>query len=163
MRKKVLSLTLVAAMMAGCLAGCGNAESKDEGTTAAAGDSTTQAAASEDAIQNLIAATTGTVDLSVWASEEDQDLTTQVIEEFKKKYSDVDFNITLGAESESKAKDDILVDVEAAPDVFAFADDWLRLVHFKPVQATYTLMLQTRMWQLLLRQLLLMEHYMHIQ
>lgn len=29
MRKKVLSLTLVAAMMAGCLAGCGNAESKD--------------------------------------------------------------------------------------------------------------------------------------
>ena len=88
MRKKVLSLTLVAAMMAGCLAGCGNADSKDEGTTAAAGDSTTQ-----------------------------------VIEEFKKKYSDVDFNITLGAESESKAKDDILVDVEAAPDVFAFADD----------------------------------------
>ena len=37
MRKKVLSLTLVAAMMAGCLAGCGNADSKDEGTTAAAG------------------------------------------------------------------------------------------------------------------------------
>ncbi len=31
-------------MMAGCLAGCGNADSKDEGTTAAAGDSTTQAA-----------------------------------------------------------------------------------------------------------------------
>lgn len=85
MRKKVLSLTLVAAMMAGCLAGCGNADSKDEGTTAAAGDSTTQAAASDDAIQNLIDATTGTVDLSVWASEEDQDLTTQVIEEFKKK------------------------------------------------------------------------------
>ena len=125
MRKKVLSLTLVAAMMAGCLAGCGNADSKDEGTTAAAGDGTTQAAASDDAIQNLIDATTGTVDLSVWASEEDQDLTTQVIEEFKKKYSDVDFNITLGAESESKAKDDILVDVEAAPDVFAFADDQL--------------------------------------
>ena len=104
MRKKVLSLTLVAAMMAGCLAGCGNADSKDEGTTAAAGDSTTQAAASDDAIQNLIDATTGTVDLSVWASEEDQDLTTQVIEEFKKKYSDVDFNITLGAESESRQR-----------------------------------------------------------
>ena len=139
MRKKVLSLTLVAAMMAGCLAGCGNADSKDEGTTAAAGDST-QAAASDDAIQNLIDATTGTVDLSVWASEEDQDLTTQVIEEFKKKYSDVDFNITLGAESESKAKDDILVDVEAAPDVFAFADDQINeLVKagaLQPVQAT---------------------------
>ena len=64
------------------------------------------------------------------------------IEEFKKKYSDVDFNITLGAESESKAKDDILVDVEAAPDVFAFADDQINeLVKagaLQPVQATYT-------------------------
>lgn len=38
-------------------------------------------------------------------------------------YSDITFDITLGAESESKAKDDILVDVEAAPDVYAFADD----------------------------------------
>ena len=143
MRKKVLSLTLVAAMMAGCLAGCGNADSKDEGTTAAAGDSTTQAAAaSDDAIQNLIDATTGTVDLTVWASEEDQDLTTKLIDNFKGQYPDVDFNITLGAESESKAKDDILVDVEAAPDVYAFADDQINeLVNagaLQAVQATYT-------------------------
>lgn len=143
MRKKVLSLTLVAAMMAGCLAGCGNADSKDEGTTAAAGDSTTQAAAaSDDAIQNLINATTGTVDLTVWASEEDQDLTTKLIDNFKSQYPDVDFNITLGAESESKAKDDILVDVEAAPDVYAFADDQINeLVNagaLQAVQATYT-------------------------
>ena len=143
MRKKVLSLTLVAAMMAGCLAGCGNADSKDEGTTAAAGDSTTQAAAaSDDAIQNLINATTGTVDLTVWASEEDQDLTTKLIDNFKGQYPDVDFNITLGAESESKAKDDILVDVEAAPDVYAFADDQINeLVNagaLQAVQATYT-------------------------
>lgn len=143
MRKKVLSLTLVAAMMAGCLAGCGNADSKDEGTTAAAGDSTTQAAAaSDDAIQNLINATTGTVDLTVWASEEDQDLTTKLIDNFKGQYPDVDFNITLGAESESKAKDDILVDVEAGPDVYAFADDQINeLVNagaLQAVQATYT-------------------------
>lgn len=142
MRKKVLSLTLVAAMMAGCLAGCGNADSKDEGTTVAAGDSTTQAAASDDAIQNLIDATTGTVDLTVWASEEDQELTTKLIDNFKGQYPDVDFNITLGAESESKAKDDILVDVEAAPDVYAFADDQINeLVNagaLQAVQATYT-------------------------
>ncbi len=142
MRKKVLSLTLVAAMMAGCLAGCGNADSKDEGTTAAAGDSTQAAASSDDAIQNLIDATTGTVDLTVWASEEDQDLTTKLIDNFKGQYPDVDFNITLGAESESKAKDDILVDVEAAPDVYAFADDQINeLVNagaLQAVQATYT-------------------------
>lgn len=142
MRKKVLSLTLVAAMMAGCLAGCGNADTKDEGTTAAAGDSTQAAAASDDAIQNLIDATTGTVDLTVWASEEDQDLTTKLIDNFKGQYPDVDFNITLGAESESKAKDDILVDVEAAPDVYAFADDQINeLVNagaLQAVQATYT-------------------------
>lgn len=142
MRKKVLSFTLAAAMMAGCLAGCGNADSKNEGTTAAAGDSTQAAASSDDAIQNLIDATTGTVDLTVWASEEDQDLTTKLIDSFKGQYPDVDFNITLGAESESKAKDDILVDVEAAPDVYAFADDQINeLVNagaLQAVQATYT-------------------------
>ena len=71
-----------------------------------------------------------------------QDLTTKLIDSFKGQYPDVDFNITLGAESESKAKDDILVDVEAAPDVYAFADDQINeLVNagaLQAVQATYT-------------------------
>ena len=82
------------------------------------------------------------VTLTVWASEEDQDLTTKLLDEFKAAYPDVTFDITLGAESESTAKDTILTDVEAAADVFSFADDQINeLVKagaLQEVAATYT-------------------------
>lgn len=100
------------------------------------------AASSDDPVANLIAATTDTVKLTVWASEEDQTLTTKLLEDFKAAYPDVTFDITLGSESESTAKDTILADVEAAADVFAFADDQINeLVQagaLQPVAATYT-------------------------
>lgn len=145
MRKKVLSMILAGAMVTSALAGCGNSNA---GTTQPGTESKPAAASTEssadaaDPIANLIAATEGTVKLTVWASEEDQEFTQGRLEEFKKQYPDVDFDITLGAESESKAKDDILVDVEAGPDVFAFADDQvLELVAagaLQEVAATYT-------------------------
>ena len=162
MKKKALSFILATAMVAGCFAGCGSnsaaqapAAAVEEKATEDA-DSTTDAKAEEsveeisagvvsagnDAVQNLINATTDTVNLRVWASEEDQELTTKLLEDFKTEYVGVNFNIELGAESESKAKDDILVDVEAAPDVFAFADDQINeLVKagaLQEVAATYT-------------------------
>lgn len=162
MKKKLLSLILATTMVAGCLAGCGSqstaeapaaeakaAEASAEATTETAAPATEEAeevvevvSAGNDAIQNLISATTAPVDLRVWASEEDQELTTKLLGDFKAQYPDVTFNIELGAESESKAKDDILVDVEAAPDVFAFADDQINeLVKagaLQEVAATYT-------------------------
>lgn len=145
MRKKVLSMILAGAMVTSALAGCGNsnAGTAEPSTGSQAAAATTESSAeAADPIANLIAATEGTVKLSVWASEEDQEFTQSRLEEFKKQYPDVDFDITLGAESESKAKDDILVDVEAAPDVFAFADDQIpELVAagaLQEVAATYT-------------------------
>lgn len=138
MKKKVLATLLATAMVAGCLAGCGGsndtaateeaAPAADAATEEApAADAATEEAPAADAaadpVANLIAATTDTVTLTVWASEEDQDLTTQLLDEFKAAYPDVTFDITLGAESESTAKDTILTDVEAAADVYAFADD----------------------------------------
>lgn len=138
MKKKVLATLLATAMVAGCLAGCGGSNDTAATEEAPAADAATEEAApAEDAaeeaapaadaaadpVANLIAATTDTVTLTVWASEEDQDLTTQLLDEFKAAYPDVTFDITLGAESESTAKDTILTDVEAAADVYAFADD----------------------------------------
>ncbi len=161
MKKKVLAALLTTAMVATTLVGCGSKETTEapateetteEAATEDAAEETTEEAATEDAaadetaaadaVANLIAATTDTVSLTVWASEEDQDLTTTLIDNFKAAYPEVTFEITLGSESESTAKDTILTDVEAAADVFAFADDQINeLVNagaLQAVSATYT-------------------------
>lgn len=81
--------------------------------------------ASGDAIANLIASTDGTVDIQLWCSELEayQNVMKELTDKFKEQYSDVDFNITIGAVSEADAKDKILEDIDAAADVFVFADD----------------------------------------
>lgn len=149
MKKKVLASLLVASMMATMVAGCGSKEEAPADNNATTGD--TQAAAtddnsdsSEDAIANLIAATDGTVSLDLWCSETDayQTAMADLVEQFKAQYPDVDFDITIGAVSEADAKDRVLEDVEAAADVFVFADDQLNeLVKagaLQSVDATFT-------------------------
>lgn len=163
MKRKVISTLLCASMVAAMLAGCGNnaANSTNSGNNAAntdaadtdaetvadtsAAESTDAgAAASEDAVANLIAATEGPVDLTVWCSELEayQTVMAQLVDEFKAAYPDVEFNITIGAESEADCKDDLLNDVEAGADVFVFADDQINeLVQagaLNPVSTTFT-------------------------
>lgn len=137
MRKatKKMAVSMAAALMVSSVAftGCGSSDSNGGGSSAgsSAGNASSSSAASsasseqaeQDPVQNLIKATTDTVKLTVWASEEDQDFTQGLLDSFKTKYSDVTFDITLGAKSEADAKDSVLADVEAAPDVYAFADD----------------------------------------
>jgi arabinogalactan oligomer/maltooligosaccharide transport system substrate-binding protein len=149
MKKRVLSVLLIAAMTASMAAGCGSAAEGEDSSSGAAG---TQAAgadeaetpAADDAIANLIAATDGTVELTLWCAEteEYQTVMKELVDEFEAAYPDVDFNITIGAESEANCKDDVLADVEAAADVFVFADDQLLdLVNagaLQSVDATYT-------------------------
>lgn len=114
MKKKVLSALLCVSMVATMAAGCG---SSDEGAASNAGEAATGTEAAAPA------ASGETIALKVWAAEEDQTLTLELIEKFKDANPDQDFNITIGVESEANAKDDILVDPEAAADVFAFASD----------------------------------------
>lgn len=113
MKKKVLSALLCVGMVATMMTGCG---SSDDGATntgaVASGTEATAPAASGE-----------TIALTVWAAEEDQTLTAELVEKFKAANPDQTFEITIGVESEAKAKDDILVDPEAAADVFAFASD----------------------------------------
>lgn len=102
MRKKLLSAFLCLAMSTTLLAGCGSSGGSDK--TGNNGSN-------------------GKVSLKVWAAEEDQTLTKDLIEKFEKANPDQKFDITVGVESEATAKDTILADPEAAPDVFAFAND----------------------------------------
>lgn len=139
MKKKVISLLTVAAMVAVMVVGCGGSNS-DSGS-----DTKDDASSSDvDPIENLIASTDGTVSLEVWCSEtaEYQAVMQEIIDEFEALYPDVDFDITLGACSESDAKDTVLADIETAADVFVFADDQVAdLVSagaLNPVSATYT-------------------------
>lgn len=164
MKRKVISTLLCASMVAAMLAGCGNnaANTTNSGNNAANTDAAADtdaetvadtsaaestdagAAASEDAVANLIAATEGPVDLTVWCSELEayQTVMAQLVDEFKAAYPDVEFNITIGAESEADCKDDLLNDVEAGADVFVFADDQINeLVQagaLNPVSTTFT-------------------------
>lgn len=64
-----------------------------------------------------------TISLTLWGAEEDQALLGDLVEKFKAAYPDQTFDIQIGVESESTAKDTILTDVEAAADVYAFASD----------------------------------------
>lgn len=103
--KKVLALGLVGAM-AISMAACGKTSS-----------STNNGGSGNSGTSNE------TVSLRVWGGEEDQNLLKDLVEKFKTTYPDQKFNIEIGVESESTAKDTVLTDVEAAADVFAFASD----------------------------------------
>ncbi len=107
MKMKKLVALAMATTMAASLVACGNS-----GDDAAAGSSAAVPAQKQD------------VTLRMWGAEEDQAMLQGMIDSFKTKYADyANFDIQLGVESESTAKDTILTDVEAAADVFAFASD----------------------------------------
>lgn len=107
MRKKLIAMMLATTMVAGCLTGCGSSDSSDK-------KGTSEKTEKEN------------VKLTVWGAEEDQEMLGEMIENFKKEYADkANWEIQLGSESEAKAKDDVLNDIEAAADVYAFADDQL--------------------------------------
>ena len=101
--KKLLAL-LLAAVMVLSLAACGGS-----GKTAE-----TQAPAAGNAAPAAPAASGGPISLTLWGAEEDQALLAELVEKFKAQYPDQTFDIKIGVESESTAKDTVLTDVEAA-------------------------------------------------
>ena len=112
--KKLLALLLAFAMILSLTACGGNS-----------GTAETQAPAANNANTEAADASNETVALTLWGAEEDQALLAQLVEDFKAAYPDQTFDIQIGVESESTAKDTVLTDIEAAADVFAFANDQL--------------------------------------
>lgn len=112
--KKLLALLLAFAMILSLTACGGNG-----------GTAETQAPAANNTNTEAADASNETVALTLWGAEEDQALLAQLVEDFKAAYPDQTFDIQIGVESESTAKDTVLTDIEAAADVFAFANDQL--------------------------------------
>lgn len=130
MKKRLLSVLLASAMVVSMTA-CGGSDDAANNNAADTQQEVknTQSAAQDGGdvspVDNLIANTTGTVTLDLWCSETEayQTVMKEVVEDFKAAYPDVTFDITIGSVSEADAKDRVLEDVEAAADVFVFADD----------------------------------------
>lgn len=78
------------------------------------------------AVQETPAADSGTVSLTVWGAEEDEELLGRIIDGFLAEYrGQADFHITYSPQSESSCMDALMADLENGADVFAFADDQL--------------------------------------
>ena len=119
--KKLIAILLALVLML-AVVGC---TKTDTGTPATEEPAAEEPAAEEPAAEEP-AAEAETVALTVWVGDNYPAVTEQMIASFKEKYEaekNVKFDITVGIESESTCKDTVLVDPEAAADVFTFADD----------------------------------------
>lgn len=110
MKKRWLALAMSAtmALSAGSLlVGCGGG-----------GDKTTTPTTTEPAEKE-------NVSLVLWGPAQQQTLAEEMIEEFKKTYTDKNYTITYNVVSEADASGQITTDVSAGADVYAFANDQL--------------------------------------
>ncbi len=121
MKKKVLSVLLVAAMATCLLAGCGGASSdggsNDVSGTESAGSSTNEeTAASGDTI-------------TIWVADNTVDMTQEAAESWLADNGYSDWSVQVEAVSEADAASNMITDVEGGADIYSFAQDQLaRLV-----------------------------------
>lgn len=122
MKRKVISLLMVAALSAGLFAGCG---SKDEGKESSSAAGTT-AGAEESTTAGEVE--TISAKLTVWSPSEDQAedkgawLQT-MCEQFDELHPEWDIEFEYGVCAEGEAKATVTQDVEGAADVYMFAND----------------------------------------
>ncbi len=65
------------------------------------------------------------VSLKVWGSQDSQEFLKERVEAFKEAHPDKEYEIELGVVGEPDAREQVLQDIDAAADVFAFANDQL--------------------------------------
>ena len=140
MKKKAVSLLMVAAMMTTMAAGCGNKAANNAGSDAAADNSTTSDAAAEETAGTEAAAveTAGTEaaaadsedepwsgTITVWSPQEDQDTgwLAKECDAFNAAHPNWDITFNYGVCAEGDAKATVTQDVENSADVYMLAND----------------------------------------
>ncbi len=126
MKKKTWTITSVLLLCILILSGCSDhsddivAEEKD---TSVHKEASADFDPDSDTVRALVEATTDPVELMVWTSEEDQDMTRSIAESFTSFFPEVDLKINVGVEEEPMIQAAVLEDVEHAADVYTFVDD----------------------------------------
>ncbi len=126
MKKKVLSLVLVAAMAASMVA-CGSNDAGTNETQAPSSSAEQPSGGNEGGETDL----SGTYDIVVWVSESEgvAQLTEQQIDAFEEANPGIVINATVEGVTESNSASNMITDVESGADLFCFAQDQLiRLV-----------------------------------
>lgn len=109
-RKLMTAITAVA--MAGVMmTGCSSSTTSSDASSNDAGSTASGSASGE------------TIALTVWASQEGQESTKMMCEAFAEANPDKTFEFTYGVVAEPDAQKEVLKDISAAADVFAFASD----------------------------------------
>ena len=125
MKKKVLSVLLVAAMTASMVAGCG-----DTNEPANNGGNDTQAGAVTPDDGQDVAVDYGSGTIKIWVAEAVQSLTQQIADDFiasDEAYSG--YTVEVEAVGENDAAGNMITDVEGGADIYGFAQDQMaRLV-----------------------------------
>ncbi len=130
MKKKAISLLLVAAMTATMVAGCGSKEEAADNTaadnTTTTGDNTAAATEAEAPAEDSAdedEAWSGTV--TVWSPQEDQDTgwLQKECDAFNEAHPNWDITFNYGVCAEGDAKSTVTTDVEGSADVYMLAND----------------------------------------
>ncbi len=115
--KKVAAICMATSMAMGCLAGCGG----DSGSDTTKGSDTANTENQE----------TQSIELTVWAPQEDQAASDEypdgmiqaLCEKFDEEHEEWDITFKYGVMSEADAAESVMKDLDAAADVFMFAND----------------------------------------
>ena len=139
MKKKLVSVLMTAAMGATLLAGCGSAQEAAQTATetaeTVAETATEVAETAQDATQEAAEAVEeitdyGTGDIKVWVADNVVDFTNEQIKAFQDAHPEFSgYTFTVEAVGEGDAAGNMITDVEAGADIYAFAQDQIaRLV-----------------------------------
>ena len=134
MKKKLVSVLLTAAMSATLLAGCGEtaAETVADTATDVAQTATDVAETAQEAVEEATEEITdyGSGDIKIWVADNVVDFTNEQIKVFQDAHPEFSgYTFTVEAVGEGDAAGNMITDVEAGADIYAFAQDQIaRLV-----------------------------------
>lgn len=110
------SIAMAGVMFTGCASSNGGSSTGGSSAGSSAADGGSSAAGNG-------AGSGEEVNLTVWGSQEDQEILKQMCDEFAAANTDKKYTFTYGVVSEADAQKEVLKDISAAADVFAFASD----------------------------------------